>query len=276
MPDSPAEDAFMLVAPPAGVGSFQMPAAGDEGHWINYADHPAYREILQLVTVAERLRATGIFIQYFLVVAFKRLIAYELIPAHLRKAPGISKILNYLKFGLARRLGTGSRRILPGNGRKDMSSPIYMALQDQGICVIGPKEQAFNKVSDLVKPAVEELRHRRGEKRQGGRAFIESRATVLRTENLQLFDAVESLFRDCGVLDAVSAYTGRRVRVVDINPQVNDQTDDFWRRAFPDMENYRTDTAYFHRDASGGDVKAIIYLSDVTPENGPFTFVLGI
>ena len=35
------------------------------------------------------------------------------------------------------------------------------------------------------------------------------------------------------------------------------------------------DAAYFHRDASGGDLKAIIYLSDVGNDNGPFTFSIG-
>jgi hypothetical protein len=33
--------------------------------------------------------------------------------------------------------------------------------------------------------------------------------------------------------------------------------------------------AYFHRDASGGDLKAIFYMSDVYDQNGPFTYSIG-
>ncbi len=63
--------------------------------------------------------------------------------------------------------------------------------------------------------------------------------------------------------------------MVDINPQINDHSDDFWRHTFPDLNTELPSTAYYHRDASGGDVKVIIYLSDVTAENGPFSYILG-
>jgi ectoine hydroxylase-related dioxygenase (phytanoyl-CoA dioxygenase family) len=65
------------------------------------------------------------------------------------------------------------------------------------------------------------------------------------------------------------------VSVVDINPQINDSSDDFWQRFFPDLAIEKPATAYCHRDASGGDVKVILYLSDVALENGPFSFILG-
>jgi hypothetical protein len=73
----------------------------------------------------------------------------------------------------------------------------------------------------------------------------------------------------------VGRYLGRRAQLVDVNPQVNDPSDDFWRTVFPDLHARLPASAYFHRDASGGDIKAIFYMTDVGPENGPFTYVLG-
>lgn len=274
-PDQRAPGGFTLVAPPDGVDIFENQQSDDEGRWINYAEHPAYRDAIARTTFAERLSTVTVFTGYFLLVVFKRLVAYELIPAHLRKAALPGRIMNFIRSGRKRWFGTHRVKAVTAEDASGVAAGIYRVLKEQGIGVIGPGQAGFAEVLELVSPAVGQLRQLRGENRQGGRAFIESRATVLRCDKPGLFTAVESLFRDSGVLDAVSAYTGRPVGVVDINPQVNDKSDDFWQRVFPDMDGYSTDTAYYHRDASGGDVKAIIYLSDVSPENGPFTFVLG-
>jgi ectoine hydroxylase-related dioxygenase (phytanoyl-CoA dioxygenase family) len=274
-PDQRARETFTLVAPPDGVGIFENQKTDDEGRWINYAEHPAYRDAIARTTFAQRLNAVTVFTRYFLLVVFKRLVAYELIPAHLRKSSPPGRVMHFIRSGLGRWFGTNRVQAVSPDDAGGTAGAIYRALKEQGICVIGPDQAGFTEILELVSPSVAQLRHLRGENNQGGRAFIESRATVLRGEKPDLFKAVESLFRDSGVLEAVSAYTGRPVSVVDINPQLNDKSDDFWRRVFPDMGGYSTDTAYFHRDASGGDVKAIIYLSDVSAENGPFTFVLG-
>ena len=60
-----------------------------------------------------------------------------------------------------------------------------------------------------------------------------------------------------------------------MNPQINDSTDDFWQRIFVDQPSAEHPAAYFHKDASGGDIKATIYLSDVDKGAGPFSYVIG-
>lgn len=62
--------------------------------------------------------------------------------------------------------------------------------------------------------------------------------------------------------------------LVDVNPQVNDSSDGFWRNTFPDLNLNHPETAYFHRDASGGDRKVIFYLSDVKEDNSPFSYAV--
>ena len=83
------------------------------------------------------------------------------------------------------------------------------------------------------------------------------------------------MFKDAGIIDTASAYLGRQVKLIDVNPQINDPSDDFWKKEFPDIKGDLPSCAYFHRDASGGDIKVIIYMSDVGHENGAFGYVLG-
>ena len=86
---------------------------------------------------------------------------------------------------------------------------------------------------------------------------------------------MEATLTRSGILDGVSAYIGRPASLIDVNPQINDQSDDFWRRIFPDQPVAERPVAYMHRDATGGDIKAILYMSDVKPENGPFSYAIG-
>ena len=91
-----------------------------------------------------------------------------------------------------------------------------------------------------------------------------------------MFDAVEHLLTETGILLAASKYLKRDASLVDINPQINDITDNFWINIFTDLKNMiLPKAAYFHRDASGGDLKAIIYMTDVNDSNGPFTYSIG-
>ena len=133
----------------------------------------------------------------------------------------------------------------------------------------------FATVTHLVKPLIDQLQHQRSLQSNGKRAFSESRTTALRTKHEPLFTCVTRLLTENGILDAVSQYIGRTANIIDINPQVNDSSDDFWQHTFSDVSDEKPATSYYHRDASGGDIKAIIYLSDVELDNGPFCFALG-
>jgi hypothetical protein len=100
--------------------------------------------------------------------------------------------------------------------------------------------------------------------------------TVSRGEADALFRAIEAAFVESGVMEIASQYLGRPVRIVDVTPQINDASDSFWRDIFPDVAHEGIPrTAYCHRDASGGDLKAIIYCTDVGPKGGPFTYAAG-
>jgi hypothetical protein len=238
-----------------------------------YETHPAYAEFSGNPGFALRVRAILVFSRYFLVVLTKRLIDYELIPAHVRKDSSMSGRLRF--FGNALRNCAG--KLKPrrrGTNRLDDKS-IEAQLARNGIAVIRVQPAHFAELERLSASHFENLRQRRGSRAEGGREFDESRTSAQRTSSTQLFELIERVLQEIGALDAVSTHTGRTARLVDVNPQVNDTSDDFWKRIFPDLPADTRPVKYMHRDASGGDIKAIFYMSDVGPHSGPFSYVLG-
>lgn len=137
-------------------------------------------------------------------------------------------------------------------------------------------DERFEELARIAVPHFERLEQRRARKRLGDREFDESRSNVdAREHGDALYKAIKSILIDSGIMDAASRYLGRDARLIDLNPQINGSTDSFWRNIFPDMTAMKLpDTAYFHHDASGGDLKAIFYMTDVGPQHGPFSYVV--
>ena len=255
------------VPPPPSVTPFVALNGTGPHEWIGYDSHPAYAG--RATGFAGRLRSTAVFLRYFSIILSKRAISYELIPAHVRKRGGIP---------FARVAFANMRRKLFGGSVVDSAKeecPIAGALSRDGICVLRLEPNMFAPIAAKASPILNDLRRMRGERTTGGRDFAESRASALRTTSEGLFHAVESMLRDSGALAGISAYIGREARLVDVNPQINNPSDDFWARTFPDMPALERPCSYVHKDASGGDIKAMIYLSDVGERSGPFIFAVG-
>ncbi|WP_026069272.1 phytanoyl-CoA dioxygenase family protein [Legionella tunisiensis] len=233
----------------------------------------AYADFIKAADFRSKIHSLFIFGKYFLIVAIKRVISYELIPADLRNPKTVPDFIATLK-----KIALNIRyKFLPRKNRSvdKTGEQISTNLDRQGICVVDMNSYQFDKIDVLALPLLEKLRQIRGQRKEGSREFIESRSTALRSASKDLFQAVEAALTASGILSGIAKYLGRPVSVVDINPQINDSSDDFWRRFFPDLAIEKPTTAYCHRDASGGDVKVILYLSDVEQENGPFSFILG-
>ncbi len=75
-------------------------------------------------------------------------------------------------------------------------------------------------------------------------------------------------FRALGVLDAVSAYTGRRTQVYGLALELSVPQSTWWRNAIDGLER-PPHTLYAHLDETIACPKAIVYLTDVTERNGP-------
>ncbi|OWY27296.1 hypothetical protein [Herbaspirillum robiniae] len=75
-------------------------------------------------------------------------------------------------------------------------------------------------------------------------------------------------FKDLGVLDAVSAYTGRKVNVTGLALELSVPQATWWRNAVPGLD-HAPQTLYAHVDETISCPKSIVYLTDVTEQNGP-------
>jgi hypothetical protein len=261
-----------IVLPPGHLRPMAVQREDGVQRWIDYATHPAYSELVARAGIADTLASLKIFARNFSLILSKRLISYELIPGHLRKPRSAGGALRLL-----RRAGLHAlQKLLPRRSRTtDAGALVADRLREDGICVLQIDAAQFMQLQAIAQPQYDALRQRRGDKRVGGREFDESRASAKRTSETALFSQVESILTDSGALDGVSSYLGRPASLVDVNPQINDRSDDFWRRIFPDLPPADRPARYMHRDASGGDIKAIFYMSDVGPDNGPFCYVLG-
>ena len=148
-------------------------------------------------------------------------------------------------------------------------------MAEHGINVVTIPGRQFDELNAAARSEFERLAGRRG-RSNGQRVFEESRGQASRANQRELFEAIEGTLKDAGVFRIASAYLGREATLIDVNPQINDTSDSFWRDIFPDAGlKSLPPTAYCHRDASGGDLKAIIYMTDVDDRTGPFSYVVG-
>lgn len=265
-------DDAALLSPPEGRTRLDEAAVDVPALRINYPDHPAYALFADGIPLGRHMRALGVFARLFALTLAKRTIDYELIPTHLRDDRSPAGRLRFLKRAasnaLSKVFGRNSPVGLPA------SEAIAARLDCDGVAVVAIEPALFARLESDAVPFFERLRVRRG-KVEGSREFDESRSTARRDEAERLFSTIEEILLTSGALGAISRHIGRRASLIDVNPQINDASDDFWRRIFPDLPPADRPVKYMHRDASGGDIKAIFYLSDVGADNGPFSYCLG-
>jgi hypothetical protein len=94
-----------------------------------------------------------------------------------------------------------------------------------------------------------------------------------RTVN-ELVHHLNSYFNSNGMLEWTSESCGTDMVVAGLSLELSDSRSDWWRHAIPDIEPPKT--MYAHVDEAIGVPKAIVYLSDVGPLNGPTSCYPGL
>lgn len=238
---------------------------------VDYGAHAAYRDLVARPPLKVRLEAGAVFTAGLMKLLLKRAIRYEMIPYDIRADRSPSGRLRFLGAALSNATAGAMRRRHASAAAPSEAG----AMDSRGCMVVTMPAGRTATLEAAAAPLFEELAARRG-RSNGQREFEESRGQASRARARALFDAIETALQESGVMAASEAYMGRPARLIDVNPQINDVSDSFWRDIFPDVgADQLPATAYCHRDASGGDLKAIIYLSDVGERNGPFSYVLG-
>jgi hypothetical protein len=263
-----AASGYLTVEPEAGVKP--VSDIGWTPALVEYEGHAAYRDLIERAPLATRLEAGLIFAVSMAKLLLKRIIKYEFIPYDVRADRSAG--------GRLRFVGAALGNIFSGDARSRKLSAAGTdagRMAEHGIHVVTMPVDRFAVLEEAARPEFDRLAARRG-RSNGRRQFEESRGQASRAEQRGLFDAIETTLREAGIFAVASAYLGRAARLIDVNPQINDTTDSFWRDIFPDAElKALPPTAYCHRDASGGDLKAIIYMTDVDERTGPFSYVVG-
>ena len=96
-------------------------------------------------------------------------------------------------------------------------------------------------------------------------------------EHAGIFEAVSAAFEETGVIAAVSAYSRKWLQLGSLGLQVNTATETRSKYGELDPRGLPAQTTtYFHVDSNDWPcVKALIYLDDVGPDQGPFRYVEG-
>ena len=263
-------DRFAAVRVPSGIPPLRVDLVRGLQR-IDYSAHPAYAGLSGRPAFLQRMSATAHFLRSIVTLSGKRLINYELIPNEIRK--GRKSFLGTLRFA---RAGLHNVFVRPRRRRR-VRSAIGIELDRCGIAGVIAAPAALRPLELAAEQSFARLSRARAAANGSKRQFEDSRYHADRREHGELFGAAQALLEEAGIIQAASEYLGRQARVIDVNPQINDSSDTFWRDIFPDQlsGDHLPKTAYFHRDASGGDLKAIIYMVPVTEQNGPFGYVIG-
>jgi hypothetical protein len=239
---------------------------------VDYDGHPAYQGFASNAPMGRRISAIAKLGRNVARLAVKHWAGYYMVPADLRPP---RTLRDSCRFAIAH-AGWLWRTIIPFRPAP-MSANVQTLvhkLQSDGCTDVQVPDALMRRISAASAEALAELRRIRGDKPHG-RNFMESRTQALRHKHAALFSAVETFLASGGIHDAIAHYLGREVRLVDVAPQINDTSDDFWRRAFPDLGIAPPRAVYLHKDAAGGGVKISLYLSSVGPHNGPFSYIVG-
>ena len=206
---------------------------------------------------------------------------YESIPEYERllaqvdddlRVEALAKFLPHFEANYQRHLTSPK---LNYDGRIKQGDDLLRQLQRTG-CAMGRISPANKAALAALTTPVAEWRHTRMGRRHDLK-FRDTQFVFNRAEHADVFAAVERIFDEEHVHAAASAYASRPLYLKEVTVQVN--TEAMTRRDHgeigPDgLPAVRT--RYMHIDSSlWPPVKVLIYLSEVTPDRGPFRYVEG-
>lgn len=244
---------------------------------IDYAHHPAYGLALPRPTFLERIKALGRFALGLAIISGRRLTDYEHLPRPKDKAHKIAGLIGNLP-AYAHLIPAQKLRRLKASESRPTVEPareVLNTLEQDGIAGFRLSEEQLNAIRKLLAPHYKTLEARLAQKTPEQRHFDETRLWLDADANPEVYGFFGDLASSLGVTEAASAYLHRPVRVSHVVPQINDPSDQFWSNHFSDVGVEDSPCDYCHVDATYNLLKFIVYVSEVGPDNGPFTYLRG-
>ena len=245
---------------------------------IDYRAHKAYGQALSKPCLRERLRALRQFAYGMMLIAGRRLADYEHLPRPKDKQRKLRWMLMhspiYFRLIVAQRwrrlVGRDSYAPKTAAGRE-----LLAGIERDGIVAVRLAAAQVTEMAERLQPYFAALEQRLASKSPDQREFDETRLWIDADKDPELYAWFNETMRSAGVVEAASAYLKRPVAVAHIVPQINDPTDNFWANHFVDAGVEDSACDYCHVDATYNLLKMIVYVNEVTAENGPFSYVRG-
>ncbi len=249
----------------------------------DYAQHPAYGGAFPRPTIRKTVTAMVRVLPWMLFVAVRRMLLIdrlEQIP-HLGGSGGVLARLRVLPLyapmilsGWIASCRSALRGALIGKPKcvTGVSTTTDRFLRDGIVAVVVPDAE-LGKIRALCEIPLVRLMERRNRTVQ--QSFDNNQQWVDHQQYGSVYDALTEVFCKFGILDAASTLLGRPVKITHLLMQVNDERDEFFKNTFGDIGLPDSPCNYMHLDASYDMVKAAMYLTDVTEENGPFSYCIG-
>ena len=245
---------------------------------IDYRTHKAYGQVLAKPSLSQRLNALKHFAFGMMLIASRRLADYEHLPRPTDKQQKIRWMLRhsptYLRLMVSQRL----RRLFAGNSyapKTAAAQELLNGVERDGIVAVRLPAAKVAEMADRLQPYFKALEQRLASKPPSERKFDETRLWIDPEGDPGIYRWFNETMRSAGVVEAASAYLKRPVEVAHIVPQINDPSDNFWANHFVDAGVEDSVCDYCHVDATYNLLKMIVYLNEVTEENGPFSYVKG-
>jgi hypothetical protein len=152
---------------------------------------------------------------------------------------------------------------------------VLLELQRDGFALRAMAPRHRSRIRELVVPMAREMETRLDTLAKI--KFSDGQVVLDFVEHQPIYAAVEDALREAGTLTAFSAYAGRPVGLLRLAVQVNTARETLKKYGEIDAQGLPgLKTSYFHVDSNDWpNVKALIYVSDVELDQGPFRYVPG-
>src|SRR4051794_28304611 len=245
---------------------------------IDYRTHKAYGKALSKPRLGERLRALEQFAFGMMLIAGRRLADYEHLPRPKDKQRKLRWILTHLPTYIRLVLSQRWRRLVAGQSHAPKTAAgqeLLNGIERDGIVAVRLPAAKVAEMAEKLQPYFTALEQRLAGKSPDDRKFDETRLWIDPDQDPAIYAWFNEAMRSVGIVEAASAYLRRPVAVAHIVPQINDPSDNFWANHFVDAGVEDSVCDYCHVDATYNLLKMIIYVNEVTQENGPFSYVKG-
>ncbi|HEY9786021.1 MAG TPA: hypothetical protein V6D17_11505 [Candidatus Obscuribacterales bacterium] len=207
----------------------------------DYARHPGYGLLFGRPKLSTRIRA------------FKKLWPYlkeqALLVYHRKRTP--------------------QRAITGGN-------TLYDRVAREGAVGVRLSSEELAQLNRYLQPSLASLQARKAQIPPEKRVFKDMLLGISIKDAPEFISYLRQILERHGVIAAASRYLGAPVQMRDtVKLQITDRHDAPWHDHFADAGAADPATSYMHIDSSVRIMKCMLYLNEVTLDNGPFGYVIG-